>query len=45
MYLLPLDVDTQPFRFLPVLIIPVIAIAVIVAMIYFLRHRHGKKRS
>ena len=42
--LLTLEVDTGPFRFLPILILPVIAIAIIAFGIYLARHR-GRKRS
>jgi hypothetical protein len=42
--LLPLEVDSGPFRFLPILILPVIAIAVIAFGIYLARHR-GRKRG
>jgi hypothetical protein len=45
MYLLPLDVDTAPFRFLPYLIIPVVAIVIIALGVYLARHRAGKRRS
>ncbi|MET0693893.1 MAG: hypothetical protein ABWX96_18485 [Propionibacteriaceae bacterium] len=42
MYLLPLDVESSPFRFLPLLILPVIAIAIIAVSIYLIRHRTRK---
>ncbi len=45
MYLLPLEVDTGPFRFLPYLVIPVLAVVVIATGIYLVRHRQGKNRS
>ena len=44
MYLLPLA-EAYPFRYLPVLILPVIAIAAIALLVYFVRHRVGRKRS
>ncbi len=44
MYLLPLA-EASPFRFLPTLIFPVIAIAIIALGIYLVRHRMGKKRG
>ena len=42
MYALAL-VYASPFRFLPTLIFPVVAIAVIALLVYFLRHRAGRK--
>jgi hypothetical protein len=44
MYLIPLA-EASPFRYLPTLILPVIAIAIIALGIYFVRHRMGKKRG
>ena len=43
-YLLPLA-EASPFRYLPALIFPVIAIALIALGIYLVRHRMGKKRG
>ena len=45
MYLIALEIDGQAFRFFPYLILPVIAIAVIALMVYFARHRIGKRGS
>jgi hypothetical protein len=44
MYALAL-VYASPFRFLPTLIFPVVAIAIIALLVYFLRHRAGRKRG
>ncbi len=44
MYLLPLDVAPEPFRFVPLLILPVLAIAAIVIVVFLLRHRPGKRK-
>lgn len=45
MYLLPIDVDPEPFRFVPYLILPLVAIAVIALAVVLLRRRSGDKRS
>jgi hypothetical protein len=45
MYLLPVEVDSHAFRFFPVLILPVIAVAIIALLVYLLRHRAGKRQS
>lgn len=45
MYLLPLVVDTGPFRYLRYLLVPVLGVAIIAAGIYLVRHRQGKDRS
>lgn len=45
MDLLALAIDTGPFRYLRFLLIPVVAMVVIAAGVYLVRHSHGKKRS
>jgi hypothetical protein len=42
MYPLPQDVAPEPFRFFPVLIIPVLAIVAIVLVVFLLRHFRKK---
>ncbi len=44
MYVVPQDVSLEPFRFVPVLIFPVLAIAAIAVLIFLLRHRASKNR-
>lgn len=44
LYLLPLEVETSPFRFLRYLLLPLVAIAVIATGVYLMRHRQGRSR-
>jgi hypothetical protein len=41
----PDAIDPSGFRYLRVLVFPLIAVGLIALGVYLLRHRHGKKRS